>query len=49
MNSGSSISSGTGFGQFFADRTPRYDRQVLSRRAKVYRPDKRNKKKIKWL
>jgi len=47
---GSSIASGCSFGQAMADQGPRYEnRQVFSRRAKVYRPDKRKKKKTRYL
>lgn len=37
-----------GFGQQMVDQTPRFERRVFSRKAKVYRPDKR-KKKVKFL
>lgn len=37
--------SGKGQGQFFADRQPRWENQVLNRKSKVIRADKRKKKR----
>lgn len=45
MTCGQSHMLGKGQGQFFADRQPRWENQVLNRKSKVIRDDKRKKKR----
>lgn len=37
--------SATHFGQHMVDQRPRYDNQVISRKSKIIRPDKRRRKR----